>query len=227
MPCEIWGRIGTLLLPDTSFGSYAAQRALHKLLDLSLACSNLSSALAPTREAGRQVFQRIRLKELHLWPAILDELLCDGLLDESGHSTYFSVVCDRKDRPLLYHDGPEGKWVCTAHGLLGKLNLQWAVRESCTTGIIDVLNLSIVHLSVLVTTAREYPTNQLVCDQVAFEDLQLFPLVDTSVDVIADAVIRERHPWNVPEVFDFYSLAFKPMPEAVMLAYKEFVAHPL
>ena len=227
MPCEIWGRIGTLLLPDTSVGTYAARRALHELLDLGLACSDLNSALAPTREAGRQLYRRIRLKQFHLWPAIQDELLCDGLLDESGHSTYFSVVCDRRDRPLLYYDGPEGKWVCTAHGLLGKLNLRWNVRGPlvlCTVGIIDILAVSIDHLSVLVTTAREHPTNQLVCDQVASEDVQLFSLVEANVDVIADAIIRERHPWNVPEVFDFYSLAFKPISEAVMLAYKEFVS---
>ena len=54
------------------------------------------------------------------------------------------------------------------------------------------------------------------------EKIQLFPLADASVSVIADAIIMERHPWNIDEVFYFYKLAFKPMPEAAMLAYKEF-----
>ena len=205
--------------------SASAFRESRNICRLSLASSDIHSALAPTRKAAEQVLQRIRLRD-HIWPVILDELLCDGLLDEdSAHSTYFSVVCDQKDKPLLYYDGPEGKWVCSAYGLLRKLRkLQWLVRESCTTGIIDALGPSIDYLSILVTTAREFPINQLVYDQVAAEDLQLFPLVDASVNVIADAIIKERHPWNTAEVFDFYSLAFKPLPEPAMLAYKEFVA---
>ena len=187
------------------------------------ASSKINSALAPTRKAAEQVFRRIQLRD-HIWPVILDELLCDGLLDESGHSTYFSVVCDQKNKPLLYYDGPEGKWVCSAHGLLCKLNLQELVREPCTTGIIDALGPTTIDcMSMLVTTNREYPSNQLVYDQVVDEHLQLFPLVDASVDVIADAIIKERHPWNINEVFDFYSLAFKPLPEPAMLAYKRFI----
>lgn len=145
---------------------------IRNICRLSLASSDIHSALAPTRKAAEQVLQ---LRE-HTWLVIPDELLCDGLLD-SAHSTCFSVVCDQKNKPLLYYDGPEGKWVCSAYVLLRKLSLQWLVRESCTTGIIAALGPSIDYLSILVTTAREFPTNQLVYDQVAAEDLQLFHLL--------------------------------------------------
>lgn len=36
-------------------------------------------------------------------------------------------------------------------------------------------------------------------------------------------LLRERHSWNVDDVFDLYKVAFKPMPEAAVLAYEAFV----
>ena len=58
------------------------------------------------------------------------------------------------------------------------------------------------------------------------EKIQLFPLAAASVSVIAGTFIKQRHPWNTGKVFDFYDLAFKPMPKAAMVAYEEFVAYP-
>lgn len=150
---------------------------------------------------------------------VLDELLIDALVC-STHSTSFSVVCDYMHRPLLYYDGPEGKWVCAARRLLHKINLGY-VNETNTTDIIDIIGSTIENLSILVTTVREEPCEKLTWDQVDDdEDLQLFPLVDASANVIADTIIEEGHPWDSPKVFDFYSLAFKPMPEPALLAYK-------
>lgn len=223
MPSEIWERIGAFLLPDKGLGT--CYRAIRELLHLSLTCSNINSALAPTRQVGKAILQRIRLKEVYIWPAILDELLSDGRQAESAHSTYFSVLCShclRRYKPLLYYDGPEGKWVGTAGGLLRKLGLRGVVRETNTAAITDALGTAINDLSMLVTTSRDYPIDKLTCGEVVSGDLELFPLVDASVDVIAEAIIEERHSWHTNEVFDFYSLAFKPMSEPALLAYEEY-----
>ena len=77
------------------------------------------------------------------------------------------------------------------------------------------------NMSILVTTYKDDPSEKVHCGQVMDEDNKLLPLVNASVDLIADTIIDERHPFNVPEVFEFYALAFKPMSEAATLAYKE------
>jgi len=44
---------------------------------------------------------------------------------------------------------------------------------------------------------------------------------------VISTIIKEGHPWNTDEVFDFYGLAIKPMPDAAVLAYKQLVARSL
>lgn len=197
------------------------REAMSSALRLGLACSKLNSALAPTRKAATEVFKRIKLRA-RIWQVIQDELLSDSRWEESAHSTYFSAVCNANAKPLLYYDGPKGKWVCTARRLCRKLQRSyrgWNHTELDSRDIIDVVD-NPDNLSIQVTTSREYPCEKLVRDQVAAEDIQLFPLADASVRVLANAIIMARHPWNTDEVFDFYSLLFKPMPEAAM---QEFV----
>ena len=221
LPCEIWEGIGTLLLPDDSLGPLVYRERLNRLSRFSLACSSINSALGSTRKAAEKSLQHSKLRH-HIWQVILDELLSDDLDVSSGHSTYFSVVCDFKDKPLLYYDGPEGKWVGTARDLCRELS-QMIPRGSDTSEIVDEI-LKFDNLSILVTTCRDEPVEKLECEMVDAEEVQLFPLADSSINVIVKTIIDERHPWNVPEVFDFYDLAFKPMPEAAMLEYTEFMS---
>ena len=204
-------------MPDENMWELSYREAMSNAFRLSLACSKLNSALAPAREAAAEVFKHIKLRA-RIWQVILDELLSDTRWRKSAHSTYFSVVCNAHAKPLLYYDGPEGKWVCTARRLCRKLQ-GWDYRELDSCEIVDVVDNS-DNLSILVTTSREHPCEKLERDQVAAEDIQLFPLADASVRVLANAIIKARHPWNTDEVFDFYSLLFKPVPEAAM---QEFV----
>lgn len=193
--------------------------AMREVLTLSLVCSNLNTALVPTRRAAEQVLLRIKLTS-RIWTHILYEMLSDDPDVKSGHSTYFSVVCDYRDRPLLYYDGPGGKIMHTAQGLCRKL--QKYAGGFSTSEIVDDFGSACESLSILVTTVREEPSEKLKCYQAA--DVQLFSLTEASVRVIADTIIKEGHPWNTDEVFEFYSLGFKPVPEPVMLAYQKFRA---
>ena len=125
------------------------------------------------------------------------------------------MVCDYRDRPLLYYDGPEGKFLWTARGLCQKL--QRFGGGLSTTQIVDDMGYTNDNLSILVTTSREFPSEK-VQDYKA-EDVQLLPLSAASIWVIADTIIKERHPWNTSEVFDFYSLVFQPLPECAIEFY--------
>ena len=219
MPCEIWDRIGTLLLPDDSLRERMYRGAMREVLTLSLACSNLNTALVPTRRAAEQVLLRIKLTS-RIWTNILDEMLSDDPDIKSGHSTYFSVICDYRDRPLLYYDGPGGKIMDTAQGVCRILQKYAGGMD--TSEIVDGFGDTCDSLSILVTTVREEPSEKVKCYQT--EDVQLFSLTEASVRVIADTIIKEGHPWNTDEVFEFYSLGFKPVPEPAMLAYQKFIA---
>ena len=52
LPCEIWGRIGTFLLPDSGMWPLACRARMTDIYRLSVACSNINSALAPTRQVA-------------------------------------------------------------------------------------------------------------------------------------------------------------------------------
>ena len=201
-------------MPDDNTKEWWYHGAMREVLRLSLTSSNLNTALAPTRRAAEQAFLRIRLTS-QIWTDILDELLSDDPHVESGHSTYFSVVCDFRYKPLLYYDGPAGNFLTTARGLCQKL--QTFDKGLSTTEIVDAMGYTYDSLSVLVTTSREYPSEKVKDYQV--EDVQLLSLSEASVRVIADTIIKENHPWNTDEVFDFYSLGFKPLPKPAQLLY--------
>ena len=78
-------------------------------------------------------------------------------------------------------------------------------------------------LSILVTISRECPSEKVKDVDVQAVDVQLLSLFEASVRVIADTIIKEKHPWNTNEVFDFFGLGFKPLPESVVLAYKKYI----
>ena len=139
-------------------GEWRYRHEIREVLKLSLASSNLDTALAPTKRAAEQVFLRMRLM-LRIWTVVLDELLSDDPEVESGHSTYFSVVCDYRGRPLLFYDGPEGKFLTTAKGVCQKLRRfagGWNTAE-----IVEELGFD--SLSILVTSCREEASKKLKC----------------------------------------------------------------
>ena len=83
LPCEIWERIGTLLLPDACGRlwplAYPKRDNLTRLTRLSLACSNTNSALGPTRKAAKEVLQRIKLRLLSDKPSVSSGYLYTSL----------------------------------------------------------------------------------------------------------------------------------------------------
>ena len=97
---------------------------------------------------------------------------------------------------MLYYDGPEGKFLTTARGLCQKLQ-QFAGGLS-TTEIVDGMGFTCDNLSIIATTSREYPSEKAKDYQV--EDVQLLSLYEASVRVIADIIVKEKHPWNTDEV---------------------------
>lgn len=200
MPCEIWERIGTLLLPNDDIDDdWVYRHAMREVLTLSLASSNLNTTLAPTRRAAEQILLRIR-RMSQVWLTVLDELLSDDPEVQSGHSAYFSVVCDYADRPLLYYTGPQGKYFTTARGMCQVLG-RFAGGMS-TAQIVEEMGYN-DSLSIIVTTSREQLSEKVKAHQA--KDVQSLSLSAASVRVIADTMIKEEHPWSA------FSLAFKPM----------------